>query len=404
MRKLLQPKPPAATADKRRKQLAVAGRCFPSGNPVELQIADGKVVAIREAALAEQPGVERWIVPGFLDVQVNGFAGQDFLNPKVTIAGCEHIARSVLATGTTRFLATVITAPLETMCHQMEVIATAMATVPLFGRMCLGIHMEGPFINPDDGPRGAHPLEDVRPPNLDDYRRLREAAGGKLRMITVAPERPGAIELIHQTIRDGVLAAIGHHRAESKAINAAVEAGATTCTHLGNGLDAVVPRLDNPLWTQLADDRLYASFICDGHHIPSAAMRCLLRAKSPERSILTTDAVAAAGMSPGPYRQGLTPVELTAAGKVVLPGTPYLAGSAADMPLVVGRAIVDGGLTWQQAISAATENPARLLACSRPWPPTVGQDADLVELDWQPESGRLFVRTAVAGPFVHALQ
>ncbi len=285
------------------------------------------------------------------------------------------------------------------MRHQIETIAAAIENSPLFSQTCAGIHMEGPFIHPEDGPRGAHPKSAVRPPDLAEYGRLRDAARGRLRIMTVSPEQPGAIELIRKAGSDGVLVAMGHHRADQAAIDAAIAAGARMCTHLGNGFDAMVPRLDNPLWRQLGDDRLMASFICDGHHLPPPAARCLLRAKGVERSILITDAVAAAGMPPGRYQLGHTEVELTDTGRVVLPGTPYLAGSAADMPLVIGRAVIDAGVSWQQAIMMAGSSPANLLGLSEAWPPEPGQSANAVELDWCPASGKITIRRVVANSF-----
>src|SRR6185369_5044065 len=155
----------------------------------------------------------RWLVPGFFDLQVNGFAGVDFCNPALTVADVEKAARAILATGTTRFLPTIITGALDDMCRELFIISTAIETSPLVRQMCPGIHVEGPFIHPEDGPRGAHPREHVRAPGVADFERLREAARGKIRLLTLAPDQPGAPDVISHVTKAGVLVAIGHHRA-----------------------------------------------------------------------------------------------------------------------------------------------------------------------------------------------
>lgn len=347
------------------------------------------------ASSAPRPDGSPIRVPGFFDLQVNGFAGRDFLSPELTTVDVERIARAVLRTGTTRFLPTIITAGLDDMCRQLEAIARAMKESPLVAQMCPGIHVEGPFIHPEDGPRGAHPREHVRPPNPRDFDRLAEAAEGRIRLLTLAADQPGSAETIAHVAGRGVLVSIGHHRADQAAIDAAVAAGARMCTHLGNGLDATVHRLDNPIWRQLGDDRLWASFIADNQHLPGPTLRCMLRAKTVARSILVTDAMAAAGMPPGRYRLGSAEVERTPAGRVVLPGTPYLAGSAADMPTCITHAIVDGGVTLDEALTMASMNPARLLLGETTPSPAAGT----VELVWHADQRRLEIRSVTAGEF-----
>lgn len=380
------------------ESIVLTGRVYGRESHARITVRDGVIQEVREASAGEAGS--RWIVPGFFELQVNGFAGHDFCMPEVSTEAVEGAARAMLATGVTRFLATVITASIDALCAEAAAIQRAMEVSPLVRRMCPGLHVEGPFIHPEDGPRGAHPREHVRPPSVKDFDRIYDAAGGAIRILTVAADQPGAPELIAHATRNGVLVAIGHHRAEASHIEAALAAGARMCTHLGNGLDATVPRLDNAIWRQLGEDRLWASFIADGHHLPPATLRCMLRAKGLERTVLVTDAVAAAGMPPGRYRLGNIEVERTAAGKVVLPGTPYLAGSAADMPLCVNTAIRAGGVSLSDAVRMASINPGHLLL-SEPlaWAPRLGAAANLVELE-QSASGEVTVRQAVAGEFV----
>lgn len=377
------------------------GRLFPDGTPHRVETRDGSVHSVgRLDRLDEPAGAERWVAPGFFDLQVNGFAGCDLPDPKLTVADLRRMAEALLATGTTRFLPTIITNDLDAMCGQLARLADAMEADPLVGAICPGMHVEGPFIHPEDGPRGAHPRAYVREPNVADFCRLYEACRGKMAVLTLSADWPTAPEVIAEACERGVLVAVGHHRAEPQALEAAIRAGARMVTHLGNGADAMLPRLDNCIWRQLGDDRLWASFIADGHHLPPATLRCMLRAKGLGRSVLITDAMAAAGMPPGEYPLGDTCVVKTPAGKVCLPGTPYLAGSAADMPLVVGRAIVDGGLSVAEGLRLAATQPAVLRpGPDDPWACEPGRRANLVEFDWAAEVGEIRIRQAAIGPF-----
>jgi N-acetylglucosamine-6-phosphate deacetylase len=383
------------------KSLSLEGRLFPDGAPVHVEVQDGCIVSVSPLTRLDEPaGSERWLVPGFFDLQVNGFAGRSFAEPNLTVEDVDYIARAVLQTGATRFLPTLVTAELETLAHGLSVLADAIERVPLVRAMCPGIHLEGPFIHPDDGPRGAHRRECVRDPSIPEYDRLRAAARGKIVMLTLAPERPGAIELIRHVASQGVIVALGHHRADDETLDRAIAAGARLCTHLGNGSDAMLPRLANHIWRQLGDDRLWACFIADGHHLPPATLRCMLRAKGAERSILVTDAIELAGMSPGRYmRRGLE-AELTPDGKVTLVGTPYLAGSVATMPLVVARAVRYAGLSFTDAVRLATLQPESLMSrYVTSWSCRPGQPANLAELSWTSADAAPKLHTAVIEGF-----
>jgi len=388
-----------------RGPIVLEGRLFPDGNPVRVAIEDGRIASITPAAsLPESAGAQRWLVPGFFDLQVNGFGGRSFSAPEVTSEDVEHIACALLRTGTTRFLPTVVTADLETLCHQLSVLAEAIERIPLLRAMCPGIHLEGPFISPEDGPRGAHRKEYLRAPSIADYEKLHAAAAGRLVMLTLAPERPGALELIRHVASRGVVVALGHHRADDETLEAAVLAGARVCTHLGNGSDAMLPRLANYIWRQLGDDRLWATFIADGHHLPAATLRCMLRAKGRERSILVTDVNELAGMPPGRYMRRGGEAELTKDGKVVLAGTPYLAGSVATMPLLVAQAVSPGGLAFPEAVRLATLQPESLIHPHvTSWSCQPSQPANLAEVEWHPTEAALHPRTSVIEHFCSEL-
>ena len=291
-------------------------------------------------------------LPGFFDLQVNGFAGVDFGDPALTSDRLVGAIDAMRKTGVTRFLPTLITSSFDTFAACARVITSTASTA------IAGIHMEGPYISPEDGPRGAHPRAHVRDANVDDLKRRIDACDGRLRLLTIAPESPGVLEVIRYARDAGITVAIGHTGAAPSQIADAVSAGATMSTHLGNGCAQMVPRHPNFIWEQLADDRLTAGFIVDGHHLPPATVKAMIRAKTPARSVLVTDAIAAAGMPPGRYTLGGQEVELAPTGRVAAPGAPNLAGSALRLDVAIGNTVRFTGVTLDEVVPMATTTAA----------------------------------------------
>ncbi|HLN01924.1 MAG TPA: N-acetylglucosamine-6-phosphate deacetylase [Bryobacteraceae bacterium] len=325
-----------------------------SGSGIEIQ-CDGE--AIREVWPAMHAPAN-WIAPGWVDIQVNGFAGVDYNSPNTSH---EEIARSVqvlYSAGVTRFYPTVITGGPDDMVGALRNLARAKDSLPE-GAAMDGFHVEGPHISPDDGPRGAHPKRWVRPPDIDEFCRWQDATGGRIRLVTLAPEWPGAPRYIEAVTSRNVVVSIGHTNAEARHIADAVSAGATMSTHLGNGAHAVMRRHPNYIWEQLAEDRLRASFIVDGIHLPTSFLKVALRAKGLERALLVTDASSPAGCKPGRYRLGEQDVDLTPDNRVVLAGQERLAGSALRMDRGVENLMRLGELSLADAVRLATVNAAR---------------------------------------------
>jgi N-acetylglucosamine-6-phosphate deacetylase len=306
-------------------------------------------------------------------------------------------------TGVTRCLPTIITGPPDDMAGALRNLAEAREAFPE-GLAMEGFHVEGPHISPDDGPRGAHPAEWVRPPDLEEFRRWQDAAQGHVRLVTVSPEWPGAPAYIEALVRQGVVVSIGHTKATSSQIDDAVHAGATKSTHLGNGAHSLLPRHPNYIWDQLADDRLSAGFIVDGIHLPAAFLKVAMRAKGVERSVLVTDAVAPAGCEPGPYRIGRIDVELHAGGDVRVRGGTRLAGSALLMHHGVENLMKLAGLTLQEALTMATRNPARVgRIANRQRGLAAGERADLVAFRFDAKMKRIEIeRTWLSGELVYS--
>jgi N-acetylglucosamine-6-phosphate deacetylase len=297
------------------------------------------------------------VAPGLIDLQVNGFAGVDYNSPDVTLEEIAHSAEAQRATGVTRFLPTVITGSHDRMTGALRRLAAARDQVPAIA----GFHVEGPFISPEDGPRGAHPKEHVRPPDREEFLRLQDAAGGAIRLLTLAPETPGAPALIEFAVSQGVVVSIGHTGAAAGHIHDAIRAGATMSTHLGNGCHLVMPRHPNYIWDQMAADELYTGLIVDGIHLPPSFVKVAVRAKGLDKCILVTDATMPATCAPGRYWLGHVEVELTPENRVQIPGTRTLAGSALRMDHGVENLIRFAGISLSEALRMATVNPARAL-------------------------------------------
>jgi N-acetylglucosamine-6-phosphate deacetylase len=299
-----------------------------------------------------------YLAPGFIDLQVNGFAGVDYNHPSTPHDAIARSLRAQFACGVTRLYPTVITGPPDDMVQCLRNLAAARESLPE-GVAMDGFHVEGPHISPEDGPRGAHPRQSVRPPSLDEFHRWQDAARGQIRIVTLSPEWPEAVRYIERITREGVVASIGHTRADAPQIADAVSAGATLSTHLGNGAHPILRRHPNYIWEQLAEDRLMAGFIVDGVHLDRAFLKTAIRAKTVGRSVLVTDASTPAGATPGRYNLGDQPVDLTEDGRVVLAGTDRLAGSALHMHRGVENLMRLAGLSLADAVRMATINPAR---------------------------------------------
>jgi N-acetylglucosamine-6-phosphate deacetylase len=321
-------------------------------------------------------GLRRLTSPGFIDLQVNGFAGVDFNDPSLTAEQVHAAMAAMRRTGVTACLPTLITSPFERFAQcARTLVRTQHAGV-------LGLHMEGPYISAEDGARGAHAREHVRAASLDDFERRQDAAEGRIRILTVAPEVPGVLPLVEHVVSRGVRVSIGHTAATPEQIQAAVSAGATLSTHLGNGIAQLIPRHPNVIWEQLASDALTATLIVDGHHLPPSTVKAMVRAKTPARVILVTDATAAAGQPPGEYELSGTRVRLDETGRVAVPGQPNLAGSALSLDRAVANTVRFTGLSLEEVVPMVTRQPAQYLGV---------QPLGEVTLDWDAGASALRV-------------
>jgi N-acetylglucosamine-6-phosphate deacetylase len=369
-------------------------RRFDTGSWAQIQLDGPTIASVRTVEGPTHPDpADEWVAPAFWDIQTNGRWGVSFSDPAITVEQVAQIVRAHAALGAARLCPTLITASFEATRHGVRAIAEACSRFPDVAAMVLGIHLEGPFISPIDGSRGAHPLSCVRDPDWDEFQVWQDACGGRIILMTLAPERPGAIPFIRRATAAGVVIAIGHTAADPAAIHAAADAGATLSTHLGNGIAAQLPRHPNAIFAQAAEDRLYASLIADGHHLDGDTLKCLFRAKGAERVILVSDASPLAGLEPGNYGEWA----VDPSGRIVVAGTPYLAGSNQPLEVGVNNLLAVTGCGLAAALDTVTRNPARLLGRPRP-AIAPGEPASLVLFNWSATRRALSLcRTLVDG-------
>jgi N-acetylglucosamine-6-phosphate deacetylase len=379
--------------------MRIVGRQYLTGEPVELEIQAGAVQSLRPAPPGTTGPGGPWIAPGLVDLQVNGCEGIEFTSRELQPEHLEQVAHYLARGGVTQFCPTLTTADFETLRHALEVVDATCRRSAELTRRVLGVHLEGPYISPEDGPRGAHPVAHCRPPDEQEFARLQEAAGGRIVLVTLAAEYAGADRFIARLAAAGIVPALGHTAATDAQIRRAVDAGARLSTHLGNGCHLLLPRHPNYLWSQLADDRLSISLIADGQHLPPEVVRAMIRAKGVERVILVSDLAGAAGRPPGRYASGLGLVDVLPDGRLVKAGQDQLLAGA-SRPLCTGVANLQrwGGVRWSTAIDMASRHPLALLG--RPAGRVLaGDPADLVLLEGDPQDGAeaCIVRATICG-------
>lgn len=370
--------------------------------PVDVEVQGDH---IQKVTPSKAKGHLPYISPGFLDIQVNGYMGSDY---SLEALSEEHISKIIFhlnRSGTTQHVPTIITSPRERIVRNLRTITQAMKHSEDTVRAILGIHIEGPFVSPIDGPRGAHNSAYVRPPDLDEFNEWQEAAEGRIILVTVSPEWEGAVKFIEAISSVGVTAAIGHTAAPPDRIRAAVEAGARLSTHLGNASHPMIPRLKNYLWEQLAEDRLMAGIICDGFHLPKSVVQVFTRAKGLDRLILVSDVAYLGGLKPGFYRWNDVEVQVFDDGHLGLPGTESLAGAAHLLDWDIPRFMEFTGYGFGDTIPLCTQNPARILRGDNKYGKLEpGAPANLVLFDYEPKMDRLKVlKTIRCGKEVYAL-
>ena len=356
----------------------IKGIHYKSLQPIAIEVVNGLIKSISN--LEEPPAADLgMIAPGLVDLQVNGYFGVDFNAPSITVESIIHLTELLLAQGVTLYFPTVITNSKTNITHLLSRIAQACEKSKLVSTCIGGIHLEGPFISPQQGPLGAHDKQYVCAPDWELFKQFNEASGYRIKIITLSPEWPEAAAFTRKCVANDILVSIGHTAATSDEIAAVVDAGAGMSTHLGNGVHQLLPRHPNYIWDQLADERLAAGFISDGYHIPAAVIKVILKMKG-QNAVLVSDSVSLAGMPAGSY---FTPVGghvvLTSDGKLHLADRPdVLAGSVQPQLQGIQKLYVQGLCSMAEAWDLASSNPARLINTSSLPALTKGAAADFV--------------------------
>jgi N-acetylglucosamine-6-phosphate deacetylase len=378
---------------------SVCGLHYETEKSVRVDIENGIIRNISEARPQDVGGENFYVAPGLIDNQVNGYQGIDFGAEKLSIDGIMKAAAVLWEDGVTTFLPTLVSAGHDDLIRNFRVLARA-SEHPFFNGSIPGFHLEGPYLSPEPGYYGCHPVQHLRRPSWEEFMEYQEAAEGKIIQVTVAPELDGAIEFIRRCSENGIVAAIGHTNATADEINLAVENGASLSTHLGNGCANLIDRRRNPLWAQLANDRLTPSLIADGHHLAPEELRVFYKVKEPENLILTSDVTYLRGLPPGDYIYLGSKVMKTAEGLVMNPERNCLAG--ASLPLLKGiENMMDySGCGLGAAVNLATRNVARVLALEDRGRLSEGKRADLVLIE--KKGNRLQIkRTYLKGRPIH---
>jgi len=378
----------------------VEGLLYLDGEAVRIEIVDGYITQIKPLRSGTSLP-EVYVAPGLIDIQVNGYMGVDFSDQELTPELMLEATQALWKEGVTTYLPTLITRDQERLEKSFSLLAGSLSD-DLMLMSIPGFHLEGPYLSPVKGYRGAHPEQYIRLPDWEEFLALQEAALGGIRLITVAPEMEGAIPFIGLCNEMGVVVSLGHHNGTADIINQAVEAGASLSTHLGNGCANEINRHHNPLWPQLANDGLSISIIADGSHLTKEEVRSFYKVKGAEKTILVSDALSFAGLPLGEYEKDGHRYLLTEE-VVKYPEENVLAGAVQPVSKCVSNIMEFTNCDLKDAIRMASENPARLMGLDHLGEISPGKRADLILFTMENDA-MVIQQTMVAGNVVYSKQ
>jgi N-acetylglucosamine-6-phosphate deacetylase len=358
----------------------VEGLSYLDEQPLRIEIEDGRIKSVAHIKELSDPQSNYYIAPGLIDNQINGFMGVSFVDTggELTQEGISLVTTSLWEKGITSYFPTLTTNDKQIYLKNLKLLARTKEDPDLLGSIP-GFHIEGPYISPVDGFRGAHPLKYVREPDWDEFMEFYEAADGNILQISLAPEIEGAMDFIKKCQEiDGVVG-LAHHNGSADQISEAIDNGARLAIHLGNGLANTINRHRNPLWPQLADDRMSIGIICDGIHLLPEQIKVFYRAKGPDRIIMTSDVSSLGGMPVGKYLNAIgDTLEITQEGAIIYPAQQVLAGSAQDLSKGVGHIMEVTGCSLAEAVQMASTNAARLYGLDDRGELNPGMRADII--------------------------
>ena len=384
-------------------QQRIEGLSYLDGKPVSIVVKEGKIVKINKIKELPAGSKKLYIAPGLIDNQVNGFVGVSFLSETsgdLTLDDVKKATQALWERGVTTYLATLTTNSHEELLNIFTKLGKFKNDDSLLGSIA-GFHLEGPYISPDEGYRGAHTLKFIRNPDWNEFMQFYKASENSILTVTIAPELDGAMDFIKNCTEKGIVVALGHHNANAEIINNAVKNGAKICTHLGNGCANLINRHLNPLWPQLSNDNLAVSIICDGFHLNPEEIRVFYKVKGTENTIITSDVTEFAGMPPGIYKiiDGAE-IELTVDGELRYPAQKVLYGSASAIDKGVRHIMKVTGCSLADAITMSSTNPAKLYGLNDRGSIETGKRADLILFELN-DTELVIKKTYVNGKLVY---
>jgi N-acetylglucosamine-6-phosphate deacetylase len=356
----------------------IEGLHYATGKPVGVEVRNGLIYSISEMVPQAGDADLPWIAPGLIDNQINGYANVDFSGDNLTVQGFSEAAKEIWKTGVTSFMPTLITNSHDKLLRNFRILAEAITGDATLAGSIPGFHLEGPYISSTEGYRGCHPVHYTRKPSLDEFVKYQEAANGRIIQVTLAPELEGAEEFIRALKKQGIVLAMGHTNSSLKDVAMAAESGVTLSTHLGNGCANMIHRHNNPIWPQLAEERLIATIIADGLHLLPEELKVFLKVKGSKGIILTSDVMYLAGMKPGRYTFMESEVMLTEEGMLRNIELNCLAGASFPLRTGVGNMMKFTGCTLREAIDMATANAGRVYDLHDRGVLAEGKRADLI--------------------------
>ncbi|HUV13712.1 MAG TPA: amidohydrolase family protein [Acidobacteriota bacterium] len=383
------------------ERFSIEGLLYLDKSPVSIEVVDGKISQIIRKDSLDDPALENaYIAPGLIDNQVNGYASVSFTSADLTAELVGKATRAQWKEGVTTYLPTVTTGPHETILKSFEALAEARLD-PEISKSIPGFHLEGPYISPVDGYRGAHPSRWVRPPDWQEFLQYNKASGNRILQVSLAPEVEGGMDFLRKCIASGIRVALAHHNGSAETIRVAIDEGAVISTHLGNGCANTIHRHDNPLWPQLADDRLMASIIVDGFHLRPEEVQVFFKVKGPGRIIATSDVTKFAGMPPGEYEVDGDKVVMTPEGMLKLPSQDVLYGASLPLRTAIGNLMRFTGCSLADAVHVMTRNPAQLYGLEDRGEIKTGKRADLIVFTFRKGRAEI-MKTYLAGNVVYS--
>jgi N-acetylglucosamine-6-phosphate deacetylase len=345
---------------------------------VTIHVSDGLIHRITPVHPAPAEEEKVFIAPGLIDAQVNGYASVSFNTKGLTVEKIQKLTNALWQEGVTTFFPTLITNSSALIIENLKVLSESLNNHPRLAHSMPGAFLEGPYISPVDGFRGAHQIEWVRPPDWEEFKMFYEAAQGRIIQIGVAPEIEGAMDFIEKCQELGVMVSLAHHNGSAAQVEAAVDLGVRMTTHLGNGCANLIHRHNNPLWPQLSEDRLTASIIADGHHLSREELRVFYKVKGPGHLILVSDATELAGMPAGTYQWNGKEVVMTEDGMLKYPAQNVLAGASFPVRTGIKNMMKLTGCNLEEAIQMATITPANVYKLIDRGELNEGMSADLI--------------------------